>query len=132
MAIPLALILLAGIILYFKKKGGDETSPDGEICIPSCIERFHWRAWAPFIALIASIPVGWVVLNLQHYGLVQFIMLVGMVTAVAVARPDVRHSGFLIGAKHAGVIIFDVCGAGALGYVITQRYIFHRYTPIRR
>ena len=47
-------------------------------------------------------------------------MLAGMITAVIVARPDVRHSGFLIGAKHAGVVIFDVCGAGALGYVITQ------------
>ncbi len=119
-AIPFSIAILAVVIYYFSRRARKEESFEGEICIPACTERFHWRAWAPFIAILIAIPIGWEILHLQHFGLVQFIMLAGMITAVIVARPDVRHSGFLIGAKHAGVVIFDVCGAGALGYVITQ------------
>ena len=47
-------------------------------------------------------------------------MFAGMIAAVMVALPENRWTGFVSGAKHAGVIIFDICGAGALGYVITQ------------
>jgi gluconate:H+ symporter, GntP family len=119
-AIPFSLCILAVVIYFFSKRARKEEPYEGEICIPACTDRFHWRAWAPFITILIAIPIGWELLHLQHFGLVQFIMLVGMITAVIVARPDVRHSGFLIGAKHAGVVIFDVCGAGALGYVITQ------------
>lgn len=85
-----------------------------------CSGRFHPKAWAPFITIFAAIPFGLLVLNLSHFTLVQFIMFAGMVAAVMTAIPERRWTGFVLGAKHAGVIIFDICGAGALGYVITQ------------
>src|SRR5208337_5600409 len=97
-AIPFSIGILAVVILYFSRRARKEEPMEGEFCIPACTERFHWRAWAPFIAILIAIPIGWEVLQLQHFGLVQFIMLAGMITAVVVARPDVRHSGFLIGA----------------------------------
>ncbi len=85
-----------------------------------CTGRFHPKAWAPFLVIFAAIPVGLFLLHLSHFTLVQFIMFAGMITAVMVALPENRWTGFVSGAKHAGVVIFDICGAGALGYVITQ------------
>ncbi len=85
-----------------------------------CTGRFHPKAWAPFIVIFAAIPIGLLVLKLSHFTLVQFIMFAGMIAAVMTAVPENRWTGFVLGAKHAGVIIFDICGAGALGYVITQ------------
>ena len=52
--------------------------------------------------------------------MINVIMLVGAVTALALASPDVRAHGLSQGAKHAGLIIFDICGAGALGFVIVE------------
>jgi len=85
-----------------------------------CEKRFHPKAWAPFLVTFAAIPVGFFILHLSHFTLVQFIMFAGMIAAVLTALPENRWTGFVAGAKHAGVIIFDICGAGALGYVITQ------------
>ena len=85
-----------------------------------CTKRFHPRAWAPFLTIFLAIPVGLFLFHLSHFTLVQFIMFAGMVAAVMVALPENRWTGFVSGAKHAGVIIFDICGAGSLGYVITQ------------
>jgi GntP family gluconate:H+ symporter len=52
--------------------------------------------------------------------MINVIMLVGAVTAIALAPQAVRAPGLSQGAKHAGMIIFDICGAGALGFVIVQ------------
>jgi GntP family gluconate:H+ symporter len=52
--------------------------------------------------------------------MINFIMLVGAVTALALAPHTVRATGLSQGAKHAGLIIFDICGAGALGFVIVK------------
>ncbi|HWQ67933.1 MAG TPA: hypothetical protein VN372_13830 [Methanospirillum sp.] len=95
---------------------------ESEVCLSEqpCERRFHPKAWAPFIVIFAAIPIGLFLLHLSHFGLVQFIMFSGMIAAVATALPENRWTGFVSGAKHAGVIIFDICGAGALGYVITQ------------
>jgi GntP family gluconate:H+ symporter len=52
--------------------------------------------------------------------MINAVMLVGAVTAIALAPPASRGPGLSQGAKHAGMIIFDICGAGALGFVIVQ------------
>ncbi len=83
-------------------------------------KRFHLKAWSPFIVIFAGIPFGLFVMGLTHASLLQFIMFAGMVMSVLIAVPERRWTGFVLGAKHAGVIIFDICGAGALGYMITQ------------
>jgi GntP family gluconate:H+ symporter len=80
----------------------------------------HWRAWAPFLAIVASIPVALFILNLSHMSMINFIMLTGAVTALALAPQTARLQGLSGGARHAGIIIFDICGAGALGFVIVK------------
>jgi GntP family gluconate:H+ symporter len=127
--IPLSLLVLAGILIFFRgwcAEGmqGDESEKIENNRTPVIIAGsqgpFHWRAWAPFLAIVSSIPVALFVLNLSHMSMINFIMLIGAVTALALAPQTARLPGLSQGAKHAGIIIFDICGAGALGFVIVR------------
>jgi GntP family gluconate:H+ symporter len=130
-SIPLSLLILGGILLYFRfarpdtanpeTTGQQETAPG----IPVLHQEIHWRAWAPFIAILAAIPVALLLLHLSQVSMINVIMLVGAVMAIALAPQEVRAQGLSQGAKHAGLIIFDICGAGALGFVIVQSGFAH-------
>ncbi|NMB77987.1 MAG: GntP family permease [Methanomicrobiales archaeon] len=126
-AVPVSLALLAGVVLFFRwarpEVMGSGQPPTPPECLVSTADpppAFHWRAWAPFIAIIIAIPVSYLLLGLSHTATVNFIMLIGAVTAIGLASPAVRAPGLAKSAKHAGMIIFDICGAGALGFVIVQ------------
>lgn len=127
-SVPISLLLLGGVLLYFRFLAPDGANPEAAVRhetpqnpgIPGPHARIHWRAWAPFIAILAALPVGFLLLALSHVSLINVIMLVGAVTALALAPQEVRAQGLSQGAKHAGMIIFDICGAGALGFVIVQ------------
>jgi gluconate:H+ symporter, GntP family len=127
--LPLSLAVLGGILLFFRWARPDAvvhgrdtpSNPAGpEKTVRPVYPGIHWRAWAPFIAIVAAIPVALLILNLSQASMINFIMLFGAVTALALASPPVRASGLSQGAKHAGLIIFDICGAGALGFVIVS------------
>lgn len=125
LAIPLSLILLAGFVIIYQRWFGcgkiildDETVHCGEP--PESSMRWaelDLRPYAPFIAILVAIPAG-LALGLSHGALIQVIMLVGAMTALAMATPGARAEGLQRGTKHAGIIIFDICGAGALAGVI--------------
>jgi len=128
-SIPLSLVALAGILIFFRWRYADgmnggktETSRDSptSAVVEGSNSPVHWRAWAPFIAIVVSIPIALYVLNLSHMSMINFIMLIGAVTALALAPQTARSQGLSQGAKHAGIIIFDICGAGALGFVIVR------------
>jgi gluconate:H+ symporter, GntP family len=130
-SIPLSLLVLGGVLLYFRFAHPDMTGPEspehpdvqarvpGE-AIQAGHPGIHWRAWAPFIAILLFIPVSLLLLHLSQVSMINVIMLAGAVTAIALAPGAARAQGILQGAKHAGMIIFDICGAGALGFVIVQ------------
>ena len=111
----LVIILLLSGFLYRKTKKETVESVLPEEKAPAGRKI---RAWAPFIVMFASIPVGLFLLQLSHLILTQFIMLAGMITALALAPPDIRMKSFSKGAKFAGLILFDFCSAGAVGKVI--------------
>jgi gluconate:H+ symporter, GntP family len=125
-SIPLSLLLLGGILLYFRfsdpgariQKTDSPQETTSRTQVPR--EGIHWRAWAPFIAILAAIPITLLLLHLSQVSMINVIMLVGAVTAIGLAPQAVRASGVSQGAKHAGMIIFDICGAGALGFVIVK------------
>lgn len=125
-SIPLSLLILGGIFLYFRFAGPVAVIPKTAVPqetaagTPDLHGGIHWRAWAPFIAILIAIPVAFLLLHLSHASMINVIMLVGAVTAIALAPEAARARGLTQGAKHAGMIIFDICGAGALGYVIVQ------------
>ena len=128
LTIPLSFtlfMLLAGVsgwwYLDCTGTGMQESSPGRALKEgkkPSAGE--HVRAWAPFIVIIAAIPVGLVLLGLSHAGIMQFIMLAGLITALALAPRDVRMSGFTEGTKTAGLVLFDICAAGAFGAIVVK------------
>ena len=119
--IPLSLLALAGILIFFRWWCADAMSGDNPSCratarhqpkSPGSGNGVHWRAWAPFIAIIVSVPVALFVFNLSHMSMINFIMLVGVATALALAPHTARFQGLSQGSKHAGIIIFDICGTG--------------------
>jgi len=129
-AIPLSLLLLFGAILFIRQtctgSGGNEeeiqSCPAG-ISLPgrsAGLFGVHWQAWAPFIVILLAIPASILLLGLSHIGIMNFIMLAGAVAAITLAPHEIRSRTVTNGAKHAGLIIFDICGAGALGYVIVH------------
>jgi len=119
-AVTLSLLLLAGVLAVFGRTAAfPEPEGTGNPTPAEPAPRFHPRAWAPFAAILLAIPVG-VALGLSAGSLIQVIMLAGAVTATALASPSARVSGLHRGAKHAGLIIFDICGAGALAAVILE------------
>ena len=127
--IPLSLAALAGILIFFRW-GCDDSMNANKTILPATSGEHpvqaasggavHWRAWAPFIAIVISVPVSLFILHLSQMSMINFIMLVGAVTALILAPQTARSSGLSQGAKHAGIIIFDICGAGALGFVIVK------------
>jgi GntP family gluconate:H+ symporter len=127
--LPLSLVTLAGILVFFRwwcaegmqarPKKTEENSLDSGV-ISGSPGTVHWRAWSPFIAIFVSIPIALFVLNLSHMSMINFIMLIGAGTALVLAQQTARVTGLSQGAKHAGIIIFDICGAGALGFVIVE------------
>ena len=119
--LPIALVLLAGAIFLMRNRyetyeGANQHIPEPEI--PDASTKNHARAWYPFIAMGIAMALGIAIFHLSPGSLIQIVMLAGVVTALALAPAEVRKSAFSSGAKHAGVIIFDLCGAGALGAVI--------------
>lgn len=120
-AIPLSLALLAGLALLFRNQSGERgmiaassSAAGGSGMISS------FRAWAPFIAILVSIPLCLFLFSLPHESMIQAIMLAGMATALLLAPAEARLTGLKKGTTHAGMIMFDICGAGALGNVILE------------
>jgi GntP family gluconate:H+ symporter len=126
--IPLALCLLCVVIAAAGRwipgspaptgSPGAEPAPRTEHApIPLSL---HLRAWAPFMAILAAIPVGHFVLGLSHAAILQFIMLTGLLVALVLAPPKIRFDGFSGGITTAGMVVFDICAAGAIGTVMVK------------
>lgn len=120
LAVPISLLILTGIILIFRFFWGEDGSNAGfDEQGGTKPPEIHVRAWMPFITILLAIPAG-ILIGLSNAALIQFIMLAGAACAIILASPAIRLEGMTQGVKHGGVIIFDICGAGALGYVIVK------------
>jgi GntP family gluconate:H+ symporter len=114
-ALPLSLLLLLFGILFFRSgEPGIEAGTVSEK--PPTVSP--WRAWGPVAIPILLISVGHIVPTLTILGNINIALLAGALYAVAITpfetRPDVLGGG----TKNAGIILFDLCGAGAFGHVI--------------
>ncbi|MDD3622520.1 MAG: hypothetical protein PHQ81_08960 [Methanofollis sp.] len=109
-ALPLTLILLIGVGAMM----GRDSSP---IISPKRAQTVGRRAWVPLVLplVCAAVALIWPVFG---DGSVQAALLFGMGGALLVLAPEERHAALKWGTRHAGVIIYDLCGAGALGGVI--------------
>jgi len=119
--IPVPLLILTAVIILMHHRFGSRGDSGGNCGVPENIcteEGSHARAWYPFLAMAIAMIAGLAIFRLTPSSLIQVVMLAGMVTALVLAPAEMRNRAFGNGAKHAGVIIFDLCGAGALGAVL--------------
>ncbi|MBP2145057.1 GntP family gluconate:H+ symporter [Methanofollis sp. W23] len=109
-ALPLALLLLIGVSTLMGRGGSPAISP-------SRVQTVGRRAWVPLALPLACAAAGliWPVFG---DGSVQAALLFGMAGALLLLTAEERHAALKWGTRHAGVIIYDLCGAGALGGVI--------------
>ncbi|OPX71723.1 MAG: putative transporter [Methanoregulaceae archaeon PtaB.Bin152] len=121
-AVPLSLLLLGGVVFAFRARAGrgmeGRLDPGEKRADNTVAGKIHWKAWAPFLAILAAIPLFSVFFSFSHESMIQCIMLAGLLVCMALATPVARTAGLLQGTRHAGIIMFDICGAGAFGSVI--------------
>jgi GntP family gluconate:H+ symporter len=117
--IPVSLLMLTAVILLMRHRFSSSGVINGGDPVPAntCTSGGA-RAWYSFLVMAIAMFAGLVIFGLTPSSLIQLVMLAGMVTALVLAPAEIRNRAFTNGAKHAGLIIFDLCGAGALGAVI--------------
>ena len=109
--LPLSLLLLAGLLLAMRRR-----IPPTDREMPAA-GRNH-RAWLPFAVIVGMLAIGSLVPPLHALANINLALLAGLVAALATVPGEVRERALHKGTKNAGIIIFDLAGAGALGGVI--------------
>ncbi len=113
--LPLSLLLFVPGLLYMRRlPAGDEGAiPEGGPLPP------RLRSWAPLALPLALIGAGLLTPRAWLVGSPEVALLAGALLSAGLAR---EGAGEMIKAatRRAGVIIFDLCGAGAFAAVIAQ------------
>ncbi len=114
-ALPVSLLILAGLLLLLRSR----TQPSTESAPPDTgTSEWKRRAWLPFIVIVLMLAIGSLVPSLHVLADINLALLAGLFCALAIVPPDARERGFARGTKNAGIIIFDLAGAGAFGSII--------------
>ncbi|MDD1657693.1 MAG: hypothetical protein LUQ41_04440 [Methanomicrobiales archaeon] len=115
LSLPLSLLLLAGLTLLLLRWHPEPEEPPREGAVPAVSSL---RAWAPVLTPVVLVLIGLSVPGLRVLSDVDGAMIVALVVAALCVPPAARLPGLSKGTRNAGIIIFDLCGAGALGAVI--------------
>jgi len=113
--LPLSLLLFIPAFLYLRRLPiVEEEAPVEPGTLPPRLV-----SWAPLALPLAMILAGLLVPAAWFVGSPNVALLVGALLSAALAR---NEAGEMIkkATRRAGIIIFDLCGAGAFGYVIAQ------------
>jgi len=113
--LPLSLLLFIPAFLYLRRLPiVEEEAPVETGTLPPRLV-----SWAPLALPLAMILAGLLVPAAWFVGSPNVALLVGALLSAALAR---NEAGEMIkkATRRAGIIIFDLCGAGAFGYVIAQ------------
>jgi len=125
--IPISLVLFA-LAYTIMKHLFPEKNEYKEIRAPPKISRP--RAWAPLLVPLALILLGGVSLPEKARILADpgIALLLGAMLCLALEREKI-HELIHVASRRSGVILLDLCGAGAFGYVVAQsglgQEIFH-------
>ncbi|MCC7555311.1 MAG: hypothetical protein KO254_04200 [Methanoculleus marisnigri] len=111
-ALPLSLLLLAGLLLALRGRTRPAEPPEE----PAAGRDV--RPWLPFLVIVGMLAIGSLIPYLHALANINLALLAGLFAALATVPGDVRERALHRGTKNAGIIIFDLAGAGALGGVI--------------
>jgi len=114
-ALPLSLILLAMLTLLLLRWHPEREAEVQEGKVPAVSSL---RAWAPVLTPVVLVLVGLSVPALHVLSDVDLAMIAALIVAALCVPAAARLPGLAKGTRNAGIIIFDLCGAGALGAVI--------------
>jgi GntP family gluconate:H+ symporter len=116
--LPISFLLLAIAYVYTLHM---PKSVEKEVVarITPVIPRIH--AWLPLLLPIALISLGLIIdsKSTRFMGNPNIALLFGALISLTMAR-DKTEGIISTASRRSGIIIFDLCGAGALGYVIAR------------
>ena len=116
--IPISLILFA-LAYTLMKHFFPEKEKAGSRVMSAPAKMSRSRAWAPLLVPIALILLG--SLQEQAYILADpgIALLLGAMLCLALERKKMKDL-IHVASRRSGVILLDLCGAGAFGYVVAQ------------
>lgn len=117
--LPLSLIITAAGVLALSGRGNMRPVPEDEVRRP-----LRLPAWAPVVVPVLLIALGLAVPGASLVGNINIALLAGAVVALLIAPPPVRHTALEKATRNAGIILLDICGAGALGTVVASGDFF--------
>jgi GntP family gluconate:H+ symporter len=112
--LPISFLVFIAAYIYMLRLPSEKAEPT-ECPIPS-IPRI--RAWIPLVLPMGLILIG-ITWDFASFFSPSISLLIGALIGLALAR-EKTHEMVQVGSRRAGVIMLDICGAGAFGYVIAQ------------
>ena len=76
------------------------------------------QAWIPVILPVVCLALGHLIAPLSILANINIALFAGLCAAILISPAASRIPALESGTKHAGIIIFDLCGAGGLGAVV--------------
>jgi gluconate:H+ symporter, GntP family len=114
---PVSLILLAGLLLGFRSRF-PAAAAGRSAEIPDPGPGTSLRAWLPFVVLALMLTIGYVVPQLRPLANINLALIAALAVSLASVPGEVRQRALAKGTRNAGIIIFDLAGAGAFGSII--------------
>ena len=116
--IPISLVLFALAYILMKHFLPEkEKAESGEIRAPTKMSRS--RAWAPLLVPIILILFGGLQERTRILADPGVALLLGAMLCLALERKKMQEL-IHVASRRSGVILLDLCGAGAFGYVVAQ------------
>jgi GntP family gluconate:H+ symporter len=119
--VPLSLFLLGIGYVVAKRLSGGSQHPLPELSglvEPAMLELPRWKVWLPIALPIILISIGYLFSPLSIISDVNIALVISVFVSLLLVDEKPRKIALEKGTKNAGIILFDLCGAGALGFVI--------------
>jgi GntP family gluconate:H+ symporter len=113
--IPLSLLITAAGVLTLS--GNKEKIPDAG---QESSRSLRPVAWVPILVPVLLMAFGIAVPGASLVGNINVALLSGAITALVIAPSPVRQPALEKATRNAGIIMLDICGAGALGTVVAS------------
>lgn len=113
--IPLSLLLFALAYAYMQQLPLEEEKPAER----SVLMISRARAWIPLLLPMGMILLGVLEGEAKFAGNPSIALLMGALICLGLAREKIQEM-IRAASRRSGVIMLDLCGAGAFGYVVAQ------------
>ena len=114
--IPVAIIMLI-LLLFFARKKTRNLKPVKNTVIS---DHSRIKAWTPVLTPFILVGLGLLIPAFSFFSMISVALFCGMLVAMILVDKEARDTGVHDGTKYAGLIMFDLCGAGAFGAVIAS------------